>query len=119
MKNNLIIYIINNKYNMKFIAYAALFAASVSAQNMFDEHKGDKTKMLGENGHGQRSRHNRGAKTNDAFMNAMDENHDGELTKTELKYGFDKMADKIRDQIKASHEAFVDEAFAKYDGNAD
>ena len=52
-------------------------------------------------------------------MNVMDGNHDGQLTKSELNYGFEKIADKIRDQIKESHETFVDEAFAKYDNNSD
>ena len=52
-------------------------------------------------------------------MNVMDANHDGELTKSELKQGFTTVADSIRDQIKASHEAFVEEAFSKYDTNSD
>ena len=73
--------------------------------------------MLGEDGHGQK--HNDGTHQNDAFVNVMDENHDRQLTKSELNYGFEKIADKIRDQIKESHETFVDEAFAKYDNNSD
>ena len=52
-------------------------------------------------------------------MNVMDANHDGKLTKSELNYGFEKVADKIRDQIKEAHESFVDEAFEKYDKDTD
>ena len=72
-----------------------LAAASVSAQQQFG---GERTKsMLGENGHGQRNNKGSRPHNNDAFMNVMDANHDGQLTKTELNYGFDKIADKVRD----------------------
>ena len=86
---------------MKFSCFYALIA-TVTAQQLYDQGKATEvlpsneflgvdghgqmnTKKLGKDGHEKQNKWQKNReKKNEAFMNTMDANHDGELTKTEL-----------------------------------